>query len=79
MLSTNIGIQTQNARVQALMPVHRGTDKIIPILFDLSERDGYYKYTTRVNKHNIHVLPTQCIYMFCMGHRTNSDYFHIPD
>jgi len=24
-----------------------------------------------------YVLPTQCIYVFCVDLRTNSDYFHI--
>jgi len=25
----------------------------------------------------LYVLPTQCIYVFCTDHRTNSDYFPI--
>ena len=25
----------------------------------------------------IYVLPTQCVYVFCVDLRTNSDYFHI--
>jgi len=28
------------------------------------------------NIHKIYVLPTQCIYVFCMDLRTNSDYFY---
>jgi hypothetical protein len=31
--------------------------------------------TTRFNVHKFYVLPTQCIYVFCMDLRTNSDYF----
>ena len=29
------------------------------------------------NVHKSHVLPTQCIYVFCVDLRTNSDYFPI--
>jgi len=29
------------------------------------------------NIHNFYVLPTQCIYVFCVDLRTNSDYFPI--
>jgi hypothetical protein len=29
------------------------------------------------NTHKIYVLPTQCIYVFCVDLRTNSDYFPI--
>jgi len=31
--------------------------------------------TTRFNVHKFYVLPTQCIYMFCVDLRTNSHYF----
>jgi len=33
--------------------------------------------TTRFNIHKFYFLPTQCIYVFCVGLRTNSDYFTI--
>jgi len=33
--------------------------------------------TTRLNSHKFYVLPTQCIYVFCVDLRTNSDYYHI--
>jgi hypothetical protein len=33
--------------------------------------------TARFNIHKFHVLPTQCIYVFCVDLRTNSDYFPI--
>jgi len=29
------------------------------------------------NIRQFYVLPTQCIYVFCVDLRTNSDYFHI--
>jgi hypothetical protein len=31
----------------------------------------------RFNIHNFYVLPTQCIYVFCVDLRTNRDYFPI--
>jgi hypothetical protein len=33
--------------------------------------------TARFNIHKFYVLPTQCIYVFCVDLRTNSDYFPI--
>ena len=35
------------------------------------------KCTTRFNIQQFYVLPTQCIYVFCVDLRTNSDYFPI--
>jgi len=35
-----------------------------------------YMYT-KFNIQQIYVLPTQCIYVFCVDLRTNSDYFPI--
>ena len=32
---------------------------------------------TSFNIHKFHVPPTQCIYVFCVDLRTNSDYFPI--
>jgi hypothetical protein len=34
-------------------------------------------FTARFNIHKFYVLPTQCIYVFCVDLRTNSDYFPI--
>jgi hypothetical protein len=33
--------------------------------------------TTGSNIQQFHILPTQCIYVFCVDLRTNSDYFPI--
>jgi hypothetical protein len=33
--------------------------------------------TARFNIHKFYVLPTQCIYVFCVDLRKNSDYFPI--
>jgi len=35
---------------------------------------GYFMYR-QFNIHKFCVLPTQCIYVFCVDLRTNSDYF----
>jgi hypothetical protein len=32
-------------------------------------------YTARFNIHKFYVLTTQCIYVFCLDLRTNSEYF----
>jgi hypothetical protein len=33
--------------------------------------------TARFNVHKLYILPTQCIYVFCVDLRTNSDYFTV--
>jgi len=38
---------------------------------------GHFMYTTSFNIKKFHVLPTQCIYVFCVDLRRNSDYFPI--
>jgi len=37
---------------------------------------GYYMYH-QFNIHKFYVLSTQCIYVFCVDLRTNSDYFPV--
>ena len=37
---------------------------------------GHYMYR-QFNTHKLHVLPTQCICVFCVDLRTKSDYFSI--
>jgi hypothetical protein len=37
---------------------------------------GHYMYH-QFNIHKFYVLPTECIYVFCVDLRTNSDYFPI--
>jgi len=38
------------------------------------EPSGHYRYR-QFNIQQLYVLPTQCIYVFCVDLRTNSDYF----
>jgi len=40
------------------------------------QASGHYMYH-HFNLHKFYVLPTQCIYVFCVDLRTNSDYFPI--
>jgi len=42
-----------------------------------SESLYWLSYRTEFNIQQLHVLPTQCIYVFCVDLRTNSDYFPI--
>ena len=43
---------------------------------DQVEPSGHYMYR-QFNIPQFYVLPTQCIYVFCVDLRTNSDYFPI--
>ena len=42
--------------------------------FNPLQHSGYYMYR-QFNIQQFYVLPTQCIYVFCVDLRTNSDYF----
>ena len=42
-----------------------------------SNPSGHYKYYHQFNIQQFYVLPTQCIHVFCVDLRTNSDYFPI--
>jgi len=42
----------------------------------LSKPNGHYTYR-QFNIQQFYVLPTQCVYVFCVDLRTNSDYFPI--
>jgi len=44
--------------------------------FNRLKPSGYYMYH-QLNTQQFSVLPTQCIYVFCVDLRTNSDYFPI--
>jgi hypothetical protein len=50
------------------------------LFFLRCQREFYYinsLYTTRLDIQELYVLPTQCIYVFCVDLRTNSDYFTV--
>ena len=69
---TNVGLFLFNNNISALqhyvLPPTHGLILHSPVV------------TIRTNRFNIqqfYVLPTQCIYVFCVDLRTNSDYFPI--
>jgi len=43
---------------------------------ELLKPSGHYMHH-QFNNHKLYVLPTQCIYVFCVDLRTNRDYFPI--
>jgi len=45
-------------------------------MFNHLKPSGHYMYH-QYNIHKFYVLPTQCIYVFCVDLRINSDYFPI--
>jgi len=45
-------------------------------MFSLSKPKTYFMYH-QFNIQQFYVLPTQCIYVFCVDIRTNRDYFSI--
>jgi hypothetical protein len=51
--------------------------RIIYVIFlKLLKPGGHYMYH-QFNTQQFYVLPTQCIFIFCVDLRTNSDYFPI--
>ena len=45
-------------------------------LCNLVQPSGHYMYR-QFNIEQFYVLPTQCIYVFCVDLKTNSDYFTV--
>ena len=48
----------------------------VPLSPNPLQPSGHYMYH-QFNIQQFYVLPTQCIYVFCVDLRTNSDYFPI--
>ena len=61
---------------QRLFPYTALTDWFLQQRFNTLKLSGHYMYH-KFNIQHFHVLPTQCIYVFCVDLRTNSDYFPI--
>ena len=51
-------------------------DQAKKLILTLLQPSGHYMYR-QFNIQRIYVLPTQCIYVFCVDLRTNSDYFTV--
>jgi len=65
------------------MTVHCGCEVVIEVnkftelrLFNPLKPSGHYMYR-QFSIQQFYVLPTQCIYVFCVDLRTNSHYFPI--
>jgi len=61
---------------QRLFPYTTTTGCFLQGGFNPLNPSGYYMYH-QFNIQQVYILPTQCIYVLCMGIRTNSDYFPI--
>jgi hypothetical protein len=48
----------------------------VPVVVTVCTASGHYMYH-QFNIKQFYVLPTQCIYVFCVDLRTNSHYFPI--
>jgi hypothetical protein len=59
---------------QRLFPYTTLTDWILQQRFKPLQPSGHYMYHL-FNIQQFYVLPTQCIYVFCVDLRTNSYYF----
>ena len=68
-MGSGIGIEVGVKRRVPLLPFKAQWSLHVP-------QSGHYTYMHRqFNIHKLYVLPTQCIYVFCVDLRTNSDYF----
>ena len=61
---------------QTLFPYTTLTDWFVQQRFKPLQPSGHYMYR-QFNIQQFYVLPTQCIYVFCVDLRTNSHYFPI--
>ena len=61
---------------QRLFPYTTLTDWFLQHRLNPLKPSGHYMYH-QFNIQPLYVLPTQCIYVFCVDLRTNSDYFPI--
>jgi hypothetical protein len=60
-------------RIKSNTPIR---DWFLQPRFTHLKHSGYYTYH-QINIQQFYVLPTQCIYVFCVDLTTNSDYFKI--
>ena len=72
-----LAANTREQGLQELLPAVSDVNVWPSRSDDLASRpSGYYIYH-QFNIHKFYVLPTQCIYVFCVDLRTNNDYFPI--
>ena len=75
-LSTVLCVLCGSENKQRLFPYTILTDWFLKQRFNPLQPSGHYMYR-QFNIQQFYVLPTQCIYVFCVDLRTNSDYFPI--
>jgi hypothetical protein len=63
--------------INALRYTYTPSIRLHGVLLNRLNPSGYYICTTMFNIQQFDVLPTQCIYVFCVDLRTNSDYFTV--
>jgi hypothetical protein len=67
-------------KTKATLPFEMSSNTRSTIQRDVTEdfySSGYLTYRQRFKTKKFHVLPTHCIYVFCVDLRTNSDYFPV--
>ena len=70
-----MGVAGYLQQVSCLLNVTLRTEELMEIINPLQPTGQcmYHQY----NIQQFYVLPTQCIYVFCVDLRTNSDYFPV--
>ena len=66
----------RNGKLQCAHWPHCSSFRYVLIIFNALKPSGHYMYR-QFNIQQFYVLSTQCIYVFCVDLRTNSDYFPI--
>jgi len=61
---------------QILFPYTALTDWFLKQIFNPSKPSGHYMYH-QIYIRQFYILSTQCIYVFCVDLKTNSNYFSI--
>jgi hypothetical protein len=56
--------------------IYRQWSLYVPPVVTICTASGHYIYR-QFNIQQFYVLPTQCVYVFCVDLRTNSEYFRI--
>jgi hypothetical protein len=74
--SPPVAVHVHHMSLHLSIPIHINIFHTTEGCFHTLKPSGHYMYH-QFNIQQLHVLPTQCIYVFCVDLRTNSDYFPI--
>ena len=76
-IQTAASLYWQVLAITVLWALHLSASRVMGFeRFNPLKPSGHYMYR-QFNIQQFYVLPTQCIYVFCVDLRTNSDYFPI--